>query len=248
MVKIRILSFAILILFVFGCTKKEEKQIELKGNLSLKISPVSELGALVKEKAGIEVTIEGTTPEVKATTDTSGCCLIKNLPMGTYNLRVSKEGYGTIRYQGFRYIGADSTIAYETTLIQKSTTKILSYNLSISGSTLTVNGTISHNYPISESIYPSCWPSLVIYLSNKPEVSSLSYLSLSSFYSNPTDNTTFSTNINLNFSPFPQGSTVYVALYGKNRFDYSTCYDPEKGIYYSPNLGEASEVKSIVVP
>lgn len=244
MVNIRILSLATFLLLVFGCTKKEEKQISLKGDLSVLISPLSEFGSFVNDKAGIEVAVEGTTPEAKAVTDASGRCVVKDLPMGTYNLRISKEGYGTLRYCCFRFLGGDTPYRLATILRQKSTTKVVNYYLSCSNSKLTVSGTISHNYYANST---SNNPDLIAFISNKPDVSSTSYIYSDSFYSNSNNRTTFLTSVPLHPSDFPKGSTVYVVLCGENSNDYSYYYDPERRTYYKPNLGDPSEVKSIVV-
>ncbi len=248
MLKKTIPGCALLFLLIWGCTKKEVQQIDLKGDLKVKVSTVSEFGNYVNDKANIEITVEGTNPETKVFTDTSGSYTINALPLGTYNLIISKDGYGTMKYQSLKFIGSDVPYSFSTSLVQKSTTKVKSYNLSISGNTLTFSGIISHHYPISSYYsYPYSWPGLTIYVSDSPEVSSSNYLYGNSFNSNKDVDTTFNNSLYISASVFPKGSTVYAIIYGTNRFSYSV-YDYEKGIYYDPAMGDPSEVKSIVVP
>ena len=243
-----IMGFSLCLILLSGCTKKEFQKIDLKGDLSIKVVTLSEFGSYLKDKGNVELTIEGSTPEIKASTDTSGSCLIKDLPIGTYNLIFSKEGYGTMKAQGLKFIGNDVPFMYSIPLIQKSSTKITSYTQSILGTTLTCTGTIVHHYPKSDIVYyPYNWPGLVVYISDSPNVSSTNYLNAYNFNSDQTDDTAFKVSLNVSTASFPKGSTVYSIIYGRNRFGYSI-YDFEKGVYYDPSLGEPSEVKPIVVP
>ncbi len=232
--------------FILGCTKKEILPLEFKGDLKVKVYTSSEFGTPTNDKGNIDVALEGTDPEIKVATDTSGTVVINNLPLGTYNLVVSKEGYGTYKYQGFRFIGGSELSNISLSLTHKSTTKIKSYHLSISGTILTVSGIISHQYP-PPAIYSNILPGLVMYLSNSPEVSFTNYLDYYNFNANQNNDTTFKTNMNAITSYFPSGSTIYTIIYGRNRFG-SYYYDPETGLYYDPNLGDPSEIQSIVVP
>lgn len=243
-----ILTFASLFLLIWGCTKTEVLQVDLKGDLKLKISTYSELGNNVNDKANIEITVEGTDPEIKAVTDTSGSCIINDLQMGTYNLVISKDGYGTMIYKSFKFIGSDEPYNFSAFLTHKSTTLVKSYSLGISGTTLTLSGIISHQYPKSNiNFFPYNWPSLSAFLSVSPNVSSTNYVYYMNFYSNKDNDTTFTNSLTLNPSMFPSGSTVYAIIYGRNSSYYSI-YDYENDSYYDPTMGDPSEVKSIVIP
>jgi hypothetical protein len=243
-----ITGFSLCLLVLSGCTKKEFQQIALKGDLSVRVTSLSEFGSYLKDNGNVELTIEGSTPEIKVSTDTSGSCLIKDLPMGTYNLIFSKEGFGTMKAQGFRFVGNEVPYKYSTMLFQKSSTKITSYTQSISGTTLTCSGTITHLYSKSALLnYPYNWPGLVIYISDSPNVSSTNYLNASYFITDQIDNTAFKVSLNVSSVSFPKGSTVYSIIYGRSSMGFSI-YDVEKGVSYDPTLGEPSEVKTIVVP
>ncbi len=56
---------------------------DLVGNLNLVFD---QFGEPMTDKGGIEVLVEGTTPEKKALTDATGKFIIEDLPTGTYNL------------------------------------------------------------------------------------------------------------------------------------------------------------------
>lgn len=240
--------YSLVFLLTLGCTKKEILQIDFKGDLELKVFTYSELGTLINDKADIEITIEGSNPEIKVLTDTSGSCTIKDLPIGTYNLIFAKNGYGISKIQGLKFFGGDTPYNRSISIVRKSTTRIISYDLSISGNNLLLSGIITHQYPVTGYIsYPYYWPGLLVYLSDSPTVSSTNFLSSYNFYSDKDIDTKFSTSMNLNASLFPTGRTIYVIIYGRGRMS-TLVYDYEKDISYDTSTGVPSEIKSIVVP
>lgn len=243
--KNHIFRYTLLFLLLAGCTKTEKHLYDFRGDFDMKVNTYTEFGQILADKGNIEVIVQGTVPEMKLMTDTSGSCTAKELPYGTYNLIISKPGYGTHKQQ-LKHLGVEKDEAASFSLTQKSTTRIVNSNLLISGRTITVTGTVSHGYTTLSS-YPYDWPGLIMFISDSQSVSSTNYYTYANISTKQDVNTDFQISMSLDGNKFPSGSTVYVNIYGRPRI-HSSCLDVETGIYYYPALGDPSGVKSIRVP
>jgi hypothetical protein len=240
--------FIQILLLFSGCTKKEFQSLNFNGDLTGKINTYTEYNAIIKDNANILVTLEGSDPLITGLTDTSGTYIIKDIPLGTYNLIFSKDGYGTLKYEDFEFIGSDKPRVYSSFMDRKSTTKINNYTLAISGTTLTISGSISHHYPKSvEHGYPYYWPGIIVYLARSANVSYTNNVYTISLNSDQNNDTTFNYETYLPSIAFPHGSQLYAIIYGQNNMSYYE-YDYVTGYYSDPCLGTPSEVKSIIVP
>jgi len=244
-----IVSCIFLIFLGFGCAKQEFRQRDLNGTLKVSVYAVNEFCDVPNvniDQSNFKVTLKGTNPEMTQFTDAQGSCIFQDLPLGTYTISISKDGFGTREEQNFRFIGSKEIDSYGTTMLHKSTTKIKSYKLTISNDTLHVSGVISHNY--NPKYYSGTWPKLNIYINKTPDI----FLSSSQLYgyalANEYNDTIFNCNIKLLSPSFPSGNTFYIVVCGRNVVDYFHYYDYKSDSYIEPSLGDPSEIKSFIVP
>lgn len=244
MMRYKIFRFLLPFLAITSCVKSEYQQYSFKGDYKFNFRTLSEFGKLCNDKGNIEVVVRGTDPELKLVTDTAGNCTAVDLPYGTYNLEISKPGYGT-RRQSLHHMGVEKIEAANLYLIQNSSTKILNYDVSIAGRTITLKGTITHNY--TELIYPYDWPGLSVFVSNSPAVSSVNHINFMNFTASQNSSTDFLASMSLDATIFPPGGTAFIVIYGRPKI-YSSYFDAETGSSYFASLGSPSEIKSIRVP
>lgn len=64
---------------------------------------------LLADKSGVAVELEGTT--LRTTTDATGTWVLKDIPAGSYTVRLSKPGFSTMRLPDMQCTGGDITAA-----------------------------------------------------------------------------------------------------------------------------------------
>lgn len=96
------MKLALIVIFLtlaIGCTKETEYNL-LKGNLK---------GVVYGDGNNpFHVLLEGNNLSITTTTDDLGQYLFTGLTTGTYNLKFTREGFGTHYIYGFPFIGGDS--------------------------------------------------------------------------------------------------------------------------------------------
>ena len=96
------MKLALIVIFLtlaIGCTKETEYNL-LKGNLK---------GVVYGDGNNpFHVLLEGNNLSITTTTDDLGQYLFTGLTTGTYNLKFTREGFGTNYIYGFPFIGGDS--------------------------------------------------------------------------------------------------------------------------------------------
>ena len=125
----RLGNFSIMfVMIIFSCDEPEVRP--LSGDLIGRVGALmDEFGKLMTDRSGYLVRLEGTTPELTATTDKDGKFSISNLPAGTYNLVFSKSGFQTLKVFSYQFNGGNVPTYYEAPLLsQLSTTSIKSFD------------------------------------------------------------------------------------------------------------------------
>ena len=141
-----ILSFVsalFLNLLFFSCTK-DELLPDLKGSLVGYVYTFDEFANLLDDHSNVQVTALGL-DHFSTRTDKNGRFEFKDLPAGTYDLNIEKEGFGTMKQFGIQHLGGQpTTLGLSLTgstnssaffIYQMPTTEIIS--LSVEKDTLT---------------------------------------------------------------------------------------------------------------
>jgi len=246
----------ILILLLFsGCEKTEVSQLDLKGTLKGKVYTLDEFGDKNNDNENIVIQLEGSDPLISSITDSSGSYEIKDIPSGTYNLIISKEGYGEFQEQGIQIVGGNVPVYFDGLILEKSSTTIENLSLEIVNSTLVnIKGIVNHNYTIDH--ISNIVPEIRYFIHNQSNPSCINYLRTGSVTINQDSGSQMEARIYIDMNLFPSGSKIYVIAYGYGSgYQYSYGYGYVYGYYdilsnqpiYS-GLGTGSNIASITIP
>lgn len=243
----KILTGLILILLLFsGCEKSEIVQLDLKGILKGEVYTLDEFGNQNNDNENITIQLEGSEPLISVITDSSGQYEIKDIPSGTYNLIISKEGYGEYQRQGAQILGGNEPLYFNGSIIEKSSTTIENLSLEIvNSSEIYLKGIVNHNYIIDEWSFRV--PAIRYFIHNLSNPSDINYLQNGIVSFNGDSGTQLESRIFVDMNHFPSGSKIYIIAYG--------CYGYERGYYdilsnqyiYS-SLGIGSNIAWITIP
>jgi hypothetical protein len=243
----KIFTAPILILLLFsGCEKSELEQLDLKGTLKGKVYTLDEFGYQNSDNENIVIQLEGSEPLISFITDTSGTYEIKDISSGTYNLTISKEGYGEYQRQGVQIVGGNEPLYFNGSIIEKSSTTIKSLSLEIVNNTeIYIKGIVDHNYIIDEWSFST--PAIRYFINNIENPSDNNYLQTGIVSFNGVSGSQLETQIYIDKNHFPSGSKIYIIAYG--------CYGYENGYfdilsnqYRYSSLGTESNTASITIP
>lgn len=229
----------------------------MTGNLVGFVSPVNEFGNPLP-KSGVAVTLEGTTPQVTATTDANGRYEFTALRAGTYNIAFSRADVSPYKRLSIAHVGGEQpTFAYTSMLTQPSSTRIS--NLYVSQSYYG-SGVVNLNFTIANSnmlpnntSYVYNYLDYVVYVGTTPTVSSTTgiwyrNMRMGASISGSSSNSNVQlTRPDLNGHGLVSGSTAYVVLYPAPEA-YLTTVDPATGRTSFSGLGQPSAVIPFVVP
>jgi hypothetical protein len=106
-----ILSFVSALFFnvVFISCNKDEMLPDLKGSLVGYVYTFDEFASLLDDHSNVLVTALGL-DHFSTWTDKNGRFEFKDLPAGTYELNIEKEGFGTMKQFGIQHLGGQPTI------------------------------------------------------------------------------------------------------------------------------------------
>lgn len=128
--KFKIPVFYFLLLIIISCHKKEqepvpvlEEKIILKGSTRGQVVLYDEYGDLKYNVSNIKLTLE-THPTASVLTDSIGYYEFSNYPVGTYTVRLEKEGFPVIRVPEFVIKEGIITLFPRIFMVQKSTARI----------------------------------------------------------------------------------------------------------------------------
>lgn len=241
--KMKNLRLFILLLLFSSCQETETIQLDLKGSMKGKIYTLNELGLSNNDNENISIRLEGSEPLLETTTDIEGKYEIDNIPSGTYNIILSKDGYGSHQIQGMMIVGGDEPIYLNYALFEKSKTTIEDLSIEISDNIeVLIKGIVYHNFI-------EYWdtPTIRYFIHNENNVSSSNYIKTGTIYLDGASGEQMESNIYIYSDTFKTGDVMYVIAYGCYGQDFGY-YDilSNKNIYTS--LGEASNIASIVFP
>ena len=92
---------------LFSCTK-EALVPDLEGSLTGYVYTFDEFANMLPDRSGVLVAARGLKGYVTFT-DQNGRFEFRNLPTGTYQLKFSKEGFGTLIQEGIKHLGGTPT-------------------------------------------------------------------------------------------------------------------------------------------
>lgn len=242
--KVLVFIFFILLLNI-ACEKDTEYEV-LSGQLIGYVTLYDNDRAQVSDNSGVEIIIEGSNPQIKASTDEKGQFKIDNLKSGIYNIVFNKEGYCQHKIISFQFVGGNKPATiYQTSLYSQSNLQIDSLELTDLKSQYTVVFRITAKVSNqNENTYSYCR----YYMSNEPDISYKKYISTDIAYS-------FSGNEDLSFClqidtlKYPIGSELYLIMYPASEwYQYYTDLNTGNEIYTSINISKPSEVVNITIP
>lgn len=241
-----IIIYLILFSVVTSCTKEEDPaDAPGKGSITGKVRLADEFGVIAPKHG--EVTATTQTGKNGLTTD-NGSYLIYGLKDGTFDLTISKYGYGSYKRFGIPVSNYANTELTGIDTIGKVSTSIisaLSVALNPVDSTWTFNCNVS---PVPDVDHPR---GIRLFFSNSPGVNSSDYdYSPSSKWMATTGNGAINGFTAADFlsNGFSKGDTVYVIAYGESF--YSNVYtDPatQKKIYPNVNVEHPSNVAMFIL-
>jgi hypothetical protein len=231
-----------IVLMFFSCTEKDSEELmNGKGTIKGKVSLYTEFGALESVQEGAVVSVQDGKKELHARSNEKGEYLVRDIPLGTYDIVVEKPGYSTFTGYSCKIAGGREPLYLRWALVRPSTTKITELTLGISGSIATFTGKVAYKSPVPLF-------RLVTFLSNTPDVSPKKYLSATpTMMSSPSgDKITF--DCAFESSLFPSGSTLYAVVYGHTT-THSIAQNPETQLYEYTGLSETpSAIVSAKIP
>lgn len=263
-------SIGISLLLLLACNKNSNQhsitvpdviQAETRrGNIAGTIGLYDMDGKAIADGSGVTITIDQT--NVSTQSNSQGKWTLDSIPFGTYDLTISKAGFGTSRIMGLyhgavnhattlvsatRYISMVSTLDISKLVVRKwseafpTLQNLLAIGLAEDG--ILFNPVFANNSTGEKSVR--------FFMSTSPDVSSTNYsVTEKQNYKGKediveNDNFKISWFVSKGFEP---GQTVYIRAYGDGRYadDYE---DPISGLTVFPCLsGKSSPVVSFVVP
>jgi hypothetical protein len=208
-----------------------------------------EFGIEKTDNNNVLVSINNT--NLKTSTNANGYFTFNEVPLGTFDLIFTKEGYGarTVRYYNVAP-GRDTLRMYDVDILQPSSIEIQNFRVEEEGSVLYAKGTIIHKFPYirPDSYHRS--PMLIVYSNDKEDVSTTHYLRYISIEVPLPTNSEFNIRLHGIYTPYRKDETYYYLAYGASVYNYLTdrYYDKEKesSISVSTIFGKPSNVFSLI--
>lgn len=240
---VTIFLFAICILV--SCKKEIVYQLptgELIGYVVLR----DEEGVELLDHSGVEVVIEGSSPQKSAISDKNGKYVIENLQTGTYNILYSKPGFGSHKDISYMFVGGNQPSMVRWQVIYRlSAMKIENLRLQKSEN-LQPYVELRVTADISNESTKNC-PYLRCFVSNSAEISYLNYISSFIITHNNDDILDFLLQVGTDM--FPIGSELYMIIYpSPDFFNGYNDIDTDVYIYTGIEIENASNVASIIIP
>lgn len=109
-------SWLLVLILVFGCTE-ENQQTSLSGTLVGEISCFDRNTNKLGDQSGVSISIEGGPETILLTTGVSGE-FETLLQTGTYDITLTKDGFGTHKLVGFSFVGGEAPVAISNALYE----------------------------------------------------------------------------------------------------------------------------------
>lgn len=229
---IRIVVILGIVTALFGCDRKEDFQ-NLSGTIVGFVDLCDILGAPVRDRSGVTVTIENTARSV--VTKEEGRFELSDINAGTYNLVYEKTGFGASKLSGFQFVGGNvPALVNRKTLYQLPASQNTSLETSYSDGYIFISVTMEE-----EGLY-----ALRFFVNDSLNVSGARY----DFYRDlapvyPLIH--YTCNFQLSETPFNEGDRIYLVAYCRNYLDPGY-YDLEKETDIG-NYVKASDVMEFTV-
>lgn len=242
--KIRVFIFFILLLTI-ACEKVTEYEV-LSGQLIGYVTLYDNNRNKLTDHSGVEIIVEGSNPQIKASTNENGQFIIDNLKSGIYNIVFYKEGYCQHKIISYQFVGGNKPATInQTSLFGQSNLQInslelteLEYQYTV---VFTVKAKVSGQIENTNSICR-------YFLSNEPDISYRNYISTNVVYKY-TGNEEISFNLQIDTLKFPVGSELYMIMYPASEVNqYYTDINTGNKIYTSININKPSTVANITIP
>jgi len=242
----KILFFSLFILSALTACEKNIEYEKLTGQLIGYVRLYENNWTPASDYSGVEITVEGSNPEISVLTDEKGQYIIDDLESGIYNIIFNKEGYGQYIIFGYQFVGGNKP----ATLGQKDLYQLLDFqivNLQISefeDNLFPVVNVTATAINSSGYTYPFCR----CYLGDEQNVSYKNYVSSSTdqFFNETGD---FSFTLYIDTLKFPTGSELFLVMYpATEAVQYYTDIESGKKIYTSVNYNNPSNVANITIP
>ncbi len=227
-----IIIFAISLIFLSSCNDKKKLDANLIGIVKLFAEDE------IADASGVLVKIANT--DFETTTDKDGNFELKNIPLGTYKITFSKEGYSSEIFEDYQIIGGgDFNRRFFANLYKKPTIKISSFSAENENNNLKCTA-------ITEDTIKNVY----FLFSTSSDVSdSLFMMQYTSWVNN---NLTATINLSFNYLRrymiFQAGDIIYITAYTGYCYlwsitDITFIYKKMEGLSY-----EHSEIKQVTVP
>lgn len=246
----RLILMTAIILLVGNSACEEKTEIQmLSGQLVGYVQLLDNHGSLISDNSNVEITVEGSNPEITVYSDEDGQYVIDDLESGSYNFTFNKDGFSQYKIFGRQFVGGNQSATLGTQyLVQVIDCQIQNVQISTfdKPSYPKVNITAEAIYS-NEDLYPACR----YYLSSDPDVSYKNYNSTYAqrlFY----ESGEFSFSLFVDTIQYPVGSELYLIMYPSIGVygDFYSYTDFEFGntIYTTVNINQPSNVAHIRVP
>jgi hypothetical protein len=269
-------SVGIALLLLLACNKNSNQHSMVvpdvvqaekrRGNIIGSIRLVDMDGKSLEDGSGVKVTIDQT--NVSATSNGNGKWSLDSIPFGTYDLTLSKPGFGSTRIMGVyhsalnhtttnisapRYLSMISTVEISKVTVRKFTESFSKPQDINSVANMIFLGLLEEGIIFNPVFVNNTAGEKAIrfFMSASPDVSSTNYTVSEKQYYTGKENVVENDNFKISWfisKGFQPGQTVYLKAYGDGRFadDYE---DPISGLSVFPCLSaKGSPVVSFVVP
>ena len=240
---LRTTVYVSLAMFLFSCNKETVYEDQLGGDLKGFVWVYNNNSTLT-DYSGVTVTVDGSSPVLKTTTNEKGEYTIEGLKTGIYDLVFTKDSFATYKMISFQFVGGNVPLdAGFVSLYKLSYAKINDLKVDTSSYyqyyyAINVHGSLSG--PSISYIY------LRYYVSDSPDVSYTNYQATDYSYSSSTGVFSFSPSNTL-LSKFPKGKQLYIILYSCTTS--SSYIDINTGNQiYMINADKASAVVPFMIP
>ncbi|MBT3210149.1 MAG: carboxypeptidase regulatory-like domain-containing protein [Bacteroidetes bacterium] len=234
----------IICLSLMSCKKTEVIELDLTGIIKGEIYTLDEYIFQNNDYQGIFIKLAGSEPLITTYTNSSGKYELINIPTGTYDLIISKDGYGEYQIQGIQIVGGDEPIYFNNSLVQKSSTVVENLSLQImSFSEINMTGIVNHNFYGQTFFYPT----IRYFINNTEGVSNNNYIQTEEICFFEESGMQFTSQIAISKNLYPSGSKIYIIAYGCHLHD-NGYYDIMSNQYRYSSLGIGSNKVSITIP
>lgn len=241
-------AFVLLLGILSGCEESESAQFSLEGTIEGEVRTINELGIETSDQANVQVQLRGEADKVllSTTTDEEGKYVLKHIPSGTYNMVITKDGYGEFQNQGIMVVGGDEPLFINGSLFEKSKTIITDLSAStVSSNQLILKGLVFHYFSVADLAFNRLGIMCFFHTDKNP--SSDNYLQAGMLYFNGESGSYMENSLYLNKDYFPPGSDVYIVAYGSMKY-YWGYYDIKSNQNRYTSIGQPSNIAHVTLP